>query len=381
MNSSLDRQMKIVIIYLGSSEGLGEYTCEIAKGLSKNCTIIAYLSKRNPLLYKWESIGITIRLFDTYNGFKSLALSFLTQNKIKKVATALNRDAPNLIFDTMPSPWQRSIKNKLSPDIPWTAIIHDPIPHPDRWKLLVKINETFNPIKADALIGISKYSASLISNIHPKPSLIESKHGAYKFITNVNKDEIANYHATNNNKFIFIGRIEAYKGVEILISAFEQAKKEKPDIELTIVGRGPLDKTAKETLLNNQGKLLNEWVSDEIMLSELDNHGVMVLPYLSATQSGPASIALARGIPCIATNVGALPEQIQNGKNGLIIEPNNIKHLSEAMLNLASNPSAVAKMSREAFKLAETEYSWDVIANKLFLDFETIIVKTKGTYG
>lgn len=365
--------MKIVIIYLGSSEGIGEYTYEIAKSLSRKCSVIVYLSERNPLLDKWKDTSITLRLFETYSGFTSLALSFMTQTKIKKVAKALNKDQPDLVFDAIPSPWQRSIKNKLSPDIPWAAIIHDPVPHPDRWSILVKLNRTFNAINAEILIGISNHSFLLLKKLYHNKKIIESRHGAYKFIKNVDKNNVSEKHARHRNKFIFVGRIEAYKGVETLISAYKLAKKENSNIELTIIGRGPLSDKSKTTLLKNKGRLLNEWVSDEIMMNELDTHGIMILPYISATQSGPASIALARGIPCIATNVGALPEQIQNEKNGKIIQPNNLNELAQAMLELASNPNKASKMSKEAFKLAETEYSWNSIANKLYLDFKVAI--------
>ena len=59
---------------------------------------------------------------------------------------------------------------------------------------------------------------------------------------------------------------------------------------------------------------------------------VVVLPYVSATQSGIVQIAFGFGTPVITTNVGGLPEAVDHGKTGLIVEPENPSQLAEAVI-------------------------------------------------
>ena len=80
-------------------------------------------------------------------------------------------------------------------------------------------------------------------------------------------------------------------------------------------------------------------------------------------------------MPCIATNQGALPEQIQHDNNGLIVEAACADSLSQAMLKLANDSELVKKMSQEAFRLSDNEFSWDNIAEKLVDDFSAILAK------
>lgn len=367
--------MKVGIIYLGSSEGMSEYTFEIAQAINKHCPVVVYLSTRNALREKWSGLDCEQHFFETYDGFKALILSLIFKAKIKRVAHTIDQGQVDIIFDTMPSPWQMHIKKRLSKDIPWSVIVHDPDPHPDRWRLLVHLNRLLNPLKCEVLIGISQYCYQLIKAKNPQHTCLLSKHGAYKPVATELRSAITTSRAKNKHKFVFFGRIEAYKGVDVLIKAFELAKQQNPQIELTVIGRGPLSPESKASLLNNGGRLFNEWVSDEFAMQEIDAHGVIVLPYLSATQSGPASIALARGVPCIATDQGALPEQIQHDNNGLIVKAACADSLSQAMLKLANEPELVEKMSKEAFRLSDNEFSWDNIAEKLVDDFSAVLAE------
>ena len=365
--------MKIGIIYLGSSEGMSDYTFEIARAMNEHSSIVLFLSTRNACKESFENLDCEKHFIETYSGFKSLILSLLFKRKIKHISNKINQSGVDIIFDTMPSPWQPQIKKRLQISAPWCAIIHDPDPHPDRWRFLVKLNRMINPLRSEVLIGISKYCYDLIKAKNPQKTCLLSKHGAYKPIKEASKKPITISRVKNRHKFIFFGRIEAYKGINILIDAFELAKKTNPELELTIIGRGEIEAELKARFLKNGGKLFNEWVSDEFAMQEIDKHGVLVLPYLSATQSGPASIALARGLPCIASNQGALPEQIQDKKNGLIVKSGCTKSLTDAMQTLADSPDLIHSMSEHAFSLADNDFSWYSISENLVHDFSEIL--------
>ena len=90
-----------------------------------------------------------------------------------------------------------------------------------------------------------------------------------------------------------------------------------------------------------------------------------VCPYISATQSGVVASVLALGKPLIVTNVGGLPAMIKEGRSGLIVEPNDIDALANAMESLLEDKSKLDSMCDFIKEVTESEESsWDAIANK-----------------
>ena len=360
--------MKIGIIYLGSSEGGSGYSLEIASALSTECEIICYLSVNNPLLSEWEERGLTVKTFETYSGFKSLLFSLVFQDKMNKLANQLNADNVDLLLDTMPSPWRSIYQRKVKSLCIWATVIHDPQPHPDRWSILVKLSRRFLPIKSDVEVAISQYCFNKLKAISQAPHVVLMEHGVYKTDMIEPEKKIASI-KNNNNKFIFFGRIEAYKGLDILISAFELAQQSANEIELSIVGRGPIEPALLDKIEMLNIRLVNEWLIDEQLFSEIDSHGCIVLPYRSATQSGPAFISISRGMPCIATKVGALPEQIIDGQNGILIKPNDPQSLADAMIKISQDSQLSAFMSSAALDMSQSDrYNWELITKQFIED-------------
>lgn len=88
----------------------------------------------------------------------------------------------------------------------------------------------------------------------------------------------------------------------------------------------------------------------------------MVLPYIEATQSGviPTAYAFARLV--IATDVGSLGDMVQDGRTGLIIHPNDVDKLAQAILTLAGDTILCGKMGQAAYEVANPEWAWEKIA-------------------
>ena len=116
---------------------------------------------------------------------------------------------------------------------------------------------------------------------------------------------------------LFLGRIQAYKGLPLLIAAVEQLVAQGARIDLTVMGEGPIGPEA-DRLTKLGARVINRWISDDEIADALDNHDVAVLPYVEASQSGIVAMAHGRGLPVIATPVGGLGEQIQHGVTGFL---------------------------------------------------------------
>lgn len=159
----------------------------------------------------------------------------------------------------------------------------------------------------------------------------------------------------------------------MLVDAFRIAKQSNSQLSLSVVGHGPLESRTKRAIAQLDIELTNQWVSDDDLRGIIAKHGIMVLPYLSATQSGVAAFAMANGLPSIGTNVGALPEQIIHGRNGLIVCPGDANALALAILTISTDYLLAYQMAQEACLVASTLYSWESIGRQLLEELENCL--------
>jgi 2-deoxystreptamine N-acetyl-D-glucosaminyltransferase/2-deoxystreptamine glucosyltransferase len=100
---------------------------------------------------------------------------------------------------------------------------------------------------------------------------------------------------------------------------------------------------------------------------------VMVLPYRAVSQSGVLYLALAMGLPVVATRVGALAEVLEDGENALIVPPDSAAALAEALIRLLADPDLRARLAEGGRRLAE-QHSWPAIAAETEAVFKSLFV-------
>jgi len=81
---------------------------------------------------------------------------------------------------------------------------------------------------------------------------------------------------------------------------------------------------------------------------------------------------MAMGMAVIGTNVGGLAEVIKNGKNGILVEPNDPKALAEAINKIYTNPSLWKELSENAKQFCNTNYSKEMQISKLLGLFKSL---------
>ena len=89
---------------------------------------------------------------------------------------------------------------------------------------------------------------------------------------------------------------------------------------------------------------------------------VVVLPYLTAATSGILVTAYVFGKPVVATRVGSLPEYVQDGATGLLVDPGNETQLAEALIRLLTNNELRKQLGENAFRWVQDELGWENIA-------------------
>ena len=120
---------------------------------------------------------------------------------------------------------------------------------------------------------------------------------------------------------LFFGFVREYKGLKHIINALPEITKELPNAKLYIVGDFDGDKERyleliKEKKVETNIRIFDGYIPDDEVEKFFAACDLVVLPYESATQSGIVQIAYGFRKPVIVTNVGGLPEVVEDGKTG-----------------------------------------------------------------
>jgi glycosyltransferase involved in cell wall biosynthesis len=74
--------------------------------------------------------------------------------------------------------------------------------------------------------------------------------------------------------------------------------------------------------------------------------------------------AMTAHLPIVATRVGAIPDFVEEGRNGILVEPGDIPGLAAAMLQLLENPALCRSFGESSFQLTRDRYSWETVGEK-----------------
>ena len=176
---------------------------------------------------------------------------------------------------------------------------------------------------------------------------------------------------------LYFGRLSREKGVLNLINAFAKLNCGL----LYIAGDGPekdtIENIIKENKLEKRVKLLG-FLNKEQMTEVIRKCKFVVVPSIWY-ENCPYSVleTLAIGKPIIGSNMGGIPELIEDNKNGYIYQYNDINELSEKMNKLFKDKKIVDRFSKESKKLAKEKYSRDNYYNELMKIYDKIVVEVK----
>ena len=150
---------------------------------------------------------------------------------------------------------------------------------------------------------------------------------------------------------MFFGRIWKYKGLQYLIRAEPLVKAKIPDLKIIIAGEGEDFSPYDKMIVNREIYDIRNYRIPEDEVSFLfEKSTIVVLPYVEATQSGIIPIAFQFGRPLVSTRVGSLPDLIDDGKQGILVPPKDVKSLSKAIISILSDEEMLVRMSKNALK-------------------------------
>lgn len=174
---------------------------------------------------------------------------------------------------------------------------------------------------------------------------------------------------------LYAGDLRKTKGLNVLIEALSMVTEHVPDAKLLMAVKMPLEKYKMEKLEIKE-KISSLGLDDNVIPLGIVNNmpqimaasDVFIAPYLSieGIADYPISIleAMACGKPVIATKVGGIPEIVKHKINGLLVEPDNVHELKNALLYMLENKDEAKKMADNAAKYVAENYSMDAVVQK-----------------
>ncbi len=149
---------------------------------------------------------------------------------------------------------------------------------------------------------------------------------------------------------VVVGRLSREKGLHVLVAALAQLKQAK----FEVIGSGP-----EQVLLENNAKIsLLGWKPKEFLTDKMRAARYLLLPSI-CYENFPRTLveAFACGLPVIASRLGALPEIIQEGRNGLLFDPGSAEDLARKIEWADNHPLEMAEMGRNARETYENKYT------------------------
>lgn len=194
--------------------------------------------------------------------------------------------------------------------------------------------------------------------------------------TSVNKSDLRQVFKLPTDSFVilFFGIIRQYKGLGLLLEAFQKAHQANPNIRLLIAGKAERHQDLLDVERSRQtdGVLVDErFIPSEDIWKYFFVADVAVLPYRAITQSGALIQALSFAKPVIVTDVGAFPESVDS--NGWIVPRDDAVALEGAIVEAYQSRHELEDKSQRSLELIRTRHDRQAIASKLIQIYQSLL--------
>ena len=361
---------KVLVVALYPNESCPVFSLQLAKALSDNgCSVYAILPTDVVNKGEWidnlSSEQICFIDIKKGKGWKGKVQKYTNIIKFTLFRKKFLRPILNIKFDivfyTFFHRWNELLKKYINGKRN-ILFVHDPIPHSDE-NANRKNRQRKQIKKMESIIVLSKLFIPVCEQEYGllPENILYMPH----CLMNYGGEKRVSFDRNKEINFLFFGRITSYKGLDVLIKAYQKLELLNVNAKLTIAGNGDFTPYAQEFSDLKNALLINKYIEDEeIREIFLQENTVCVLPYVDATQSGIILIAYEYGNPVIASDTGGLKEQLFDGEVGFFCDPNNIESLFDCMLQLVENRDMLSEQSHKMI-LVSAKLNWVYATNVL----------------
>lgn len=331
---------RVMFAYLGRRGALVQFTLELARTarLDEHLAPTICISRQNENYSAFGEFGESVLGVNTFAStmgavFQAWRIPLLRRQLVKR----LHDDRIEAVIDLMPHVWSPLVFPAVRrAGVRYCPIIHDADGHPGDVTRLARSFADRVIRRADFVFTLSNVVAKRLSS----RGLVASDRLHALFHPDFNygkRSENALPVVGKPLRLLFLGRILPYKGLSLFLDTIDWLRREGQDVDVGVFGEGALGENAYR--LEAMGaEVINRWLSDAEIATILPRFHAVVLSHIEASQSGVAAAAFGAGLPVIATPVGGLVEQIDDGITGMIAKQVEARALGEATMRLFSDP-------------------------------------------
>ncbi len=200
---------------------------------------------------------------------------------------------------------------------------------------------------ADAHRAISAYTASLVRGLGREPA------GVFPTYSDLGAFTGPRVELPAERRVLFVGVLERYKNVEGLAAAWRLVARRLPDAQLRLVGSGTQTEVASE--LARAGVQWDPRLEPADLAQALDESRALLLPSAAEGLGRVIVEAFLRGRPVVATRVGGIPDIVEDGVNGLLVEPGSVDALAVAIERVLTDDELTTRLAAAA---GESAAAW-----------------------
>lgn len=166
---------------------------------------------------------------------------------------------------------------------------------------------------------------------------------------------------------LFFGRLEATKGLDVLLTALAQLDDPPP---LVVIGRG--ERVQFEQMADRLSVQVSfePWTTQQELAKQLAGARLAVLPSREESFGNSVAEAMAVGCPVVTTTAGSLPELVEDGRTGTLVSPGDSQALGDAIRDALAHPQHATEMAQVARLEAHSRFTWPAVA-RTFADHYT----------
>lgn len=156
-----------------------------------------------------------------------------------------------------------------------------------------------------------------------------------------------------------LGRLSSEKGFDVLLRALGLLRDDGITLRAILAGEGA-ERRALEVDARSRGLdmlTFAGWIRPEAVPDLLSSATIVVVPSRDESFGLVALEAHMAGRPVLATSVGGLPEIVEDGKTGILVEPEDPRRLADAVASMLSDRANLEKMGRRARRRVEGRFS------------------------
>jgi glycosyltransferase involved in cell wall biosynthesis len=174
---------------------------------------------------------------------------------------------------------------------------------------------------------------------------------------------------------LYLGRLEAIKGVDLLCAAVDHVAQTYPNLRLDVAGWGGIERQLRQQYRNHPHICFHGGVFGKEKESLLANADLLVLPSVWPEVFGIVVIeAYAYGKPVITTRTGGLPELVQEGETGFLATPGDVVSLQQAIAQAYEKRDLLPKMEEACFAAAR-RYSLENVTDQYLEAYESGLIR------